>query len=439
MKIRRIGYGALLLLLASSRSYAAHSFPISGNVVDANTGVPIANAAVVVQWHARFSSLVDSSTGCLGALSTKTDQHGKFTLPAWVVLNLFISDITATWQAYKSGYLTSTEPLKDSGQIFRMTPLPAAVRAIPNREYYLRYLERSARSIRDCYKYPMNRGDTVDDVYVPFRQLMGGDAKAIAKSPYEDYLAESIKTIFEPGFKSALPPHIDIQKLSPSSDPHARTWYGESAGLEVRGNSSGIAERPQLMLLCAKAVSSESLRGEACDVNMRRANGDTLLMDKVDNDEIVDYLLSHGADPGIRNAWTGNNAMSLLLKKMHIYYMSDDNDPKREADRSKVWAAATHSLELLCADKRTQIPAEIRAELGDPLHWFITEGAPKNFFLRARELTQSLPLAEKIQHLDDDISRADERVPTPNALTLEGPLHMNCAPNCPARGRWEYY
>ncbi len=55
--------------------------PFRGQVVDAETGVPIADANVMVSWRIRRLSLADTVSSFFDARETVTDAQGRFELP----------------------------------------------------------------------------------------------------------------------------------------------------------------------------------------------------------------------------------------------------------------------------------------------------------------------------------------------------------------------
>ncbi len=57
--------------------------PVSGQVIDAETGQPIAGAIVVARWKGSVSALVDSQSVCFHVETAVSDPEGKYHVPLW--------------------------------------------------------------------------------------------------------------------------------------------------------------------------------------------------------------------------------------------------------------------------------------------------------------------------------------------------------------------
>jgi hypothetical protein len=79
--------------------------PFRGQIVDAETGAPIANAHVMVTWFASRPNLVDSVSDFYDARETVSDAQGRFELPRlWRLWTLWV--MAPTLEYFAPGYLT---------------------------------------------------------------------------------------------------------------------------------------------------------------------------------------------------------------------------------------------------------------------------------------------------------------------------------------------
>jgi hypothetical protein len=116
MRIRTVARLSLLLLLCMSFAAAAGPIPrllhgerMAGEVVDADTGKPIAGAHVAFLW--RSGIIPHGFTGhnsreiCYHAAATVTDANGHFTVPAWKEWsNYDVRSAAPTVLVYVKGY-----------------------------------------------------------------------------------------------------------------------------------------------------------------------------------------------------------------------------------------------------------------------------------------------------------------------------------------------
>jgi len=78
-----IGLSVIVLLLAFGGYLRGQDQwgPFRGQVVDTDTGAPIANAHVMVTWRIRRISLADTVSAFFDARETMTDAQGRFEIP----------------------------------------------------------------------------------------------------------------------------------------------------------------------------------------------------------------------------------------------------------------------------------------------------------------------------------------------------------------------
>jgi len=104
--IQFTGMSLWLSLLLALTACASTGGYISGQVLDAETKVPIADAHVVIIWKGAEFAVVETKTVCVYADGTVTDVNGNFSFSPWVKPDgLFpISDIRNQILVYKQGY-----------------------------------------------------------------------------------------------------------------------------------------------------------------------------------------------------------------------------------------------------------------------------------------------------------------------------------------------
>src|SRR5690242_18207733 len=61
------------------------SKPITGVVIDASTGRPIADAVVTAKWIGGFSTVAHGGTRCAKGMATTTDASGHFSFSEWTM------------------------------------------------------------------------------------------------------------------------------------------------------------------------------------------------------------------------------------------------------------------------------------------------------------------------------------------------------------------
>lgn len=127
-----VAFGVVLFLLAFGGWLRGQDQwgPFRGQVVDEETGAPIANANVVVAWRIyRFGFFVETVSEFFDARETVTDREGRFALPR--VWRLWTLDVTPPGiTVFAPGYvMIAVEVTPPDGAryvdptIFKMRPL----------------------------------------------------------------------------------------------------------------------------------------------------------------------------------------------------------------------------------------------------------------------------------------------------------------------------
>ena len=128
--------GLLLLTLGCGRSTV--EWPgVEGTVVNAETGEPISDAIVIANWYGTGGW---SQTTCFHSESARSDNEGRFTLPAWRNEGRFnkLANQYSSARAYKKGY--GPDPAGWVNERILMVPFTGT------REERLKYLRRLASS-----------------------------------------------------------------------------------------------------------------------------------------------------------------------------------------------------------------------------------------------------------------------------------------------------
>jgi len=301
------------------------------------------------------------------------------------------------FSAYAPGYCT-IQTQNYAGSVEGPVGFFSVPRSDPNAEYRLRYLIGLAHQFMRGGCDGDNHGEHADDERNRFKAAMIGEAQLLAKSEYERFLFEELKAVLTSSESHANKPKIDIYVIWPPYNIGKISWQDDrvlvqGAQSKLLGTAGG-----RVTIFCSNGVN------EQCDINTRRANGNTLLMEYIQSDHVVEGLLNAGADPSIENSATGENALSLLIRGAHfpeIPYGSDWQLP----------SSMLHTLRLLSADSRTRVTPKTRAELKSAEGWKIDKRGVREFLEEAQARVQSLPDSEDVVHAckDDILQLPDGR------------------------------
>lgn len=152
----------------------------SGQVIDEETGKPLAGVYVMAMWHASGFSPVVSKTVCYQFAISQTNDDGKYFLPtfSWNI-NPFLSDRQRYLEYYIAGYEDSPNNKPDE---------------------VVRKLRRSTKNAEQRIKsflHPRYRMCTSEkqrsEQLVPLYQAQLDEASQLAKSPVERDLLESVR------------------------------------------------------------------------------------------------------------------------------------------------------------------------------------------------------------------------------------------------------
>lgn len=386
---------------------------LRGQLVDADTGAPVPHALVAVQWITERMQGSTRYLRCLHGDLAETTADGSFVIPAWTISPPLKDESIKNpqWTAYFPGYLTTTETIESTdARKYPIRRFPDGGRKNP--EYYLRYLLASTQNLRfsgpqlnGCVRIDMTFGKLAPNTSARFQSALLAAGEPLPTSPYEHYLLTSLKAtlgaISSGYYREAPPPNIDVRKIAPSDRVDHVSWDNGRAKVAhfVATGPGALPEPTRFAIFCSQGMDKD------CDINARRADGNTLLMDSVVGDaDYVQQLLKMGANPGIENQWTQQNALSVLLKRMYEFSQSGSPQYPSPGYVPPSWDSARKVLDLLVADPRTRITPSIRKELNDGGNWGLAKpqwkpygwnipvkGPVRDFFQYAYERIKSLP------------------------------------------------
>lgn len=132
-----LGRGAWLLLILAvaggCRSGEAQWGPFRGQVVDAETGMPIAGAYVMVTWERDSPNLAHWTQSFYDAQETMTDANGRFEIPhRRRLLTALVSEPRIS--AFASARLPETEEVTPIGERPYVEPTILKMRYLETRE-----------------------------------------------------------------------------------------------------------------------------------------------------------------------------------------------------------------------------------------------------------------------------------------------------------------
>jgi hypothetical protein len=113
---RKIFYRAVLMLTAAVLLFPGcgifYKPAFRGRVTDAETGKPVAGAAVVAQYNkgAVIGGPAGPSSYTQGARETLTDENGEFRIPPYFALTPFCTEENTIFFIFKPGYGEQTTP-----------------------------------------------------------------------------------------------------------------------------------------------------------------------------------------------------------------------------------------------------------------------------------------------------------------------------------------
>lgn len=108
---------------------------VSGVVAQAGSGVPLAEAVVILRWDGGWSSIAHGGTRCVRSFAVKTDTAGRFEIPAWRKTFPDLQDLGFTAAAYAPGWVIATNPWPSKGAVpFRLLGISVGGIEIPPAE-----------------------------------------------------------------------------------------------------------------------------------------------------------------------------------------------------------------------------------------------------------------------------------------------------------------
>ena len=107
--------------------------PFRGQVVDAETGAPIANANVMVSWSIRRFGLVETLSAFFDARETVTDAQGRFALPRlWRLWSLDVMEPGIGY--FAPGYIATAREVTPPDGVPFVDPTVIKMRSLKTQE-----------------------------------------------------------------------------------------------------------------------------------------------------------------------------------------------------------------------------------------------------------------------------------------------------------------
>lgn len=151
--------------------------PFTGQVTDAKTGEPIADAIVVAMWRGDVGLIADSTRICYHAETAVSDENGKFIIQGWLGGSFGVLNRHVVTRAYKKGYeeAQGREVYKDGKHKdeIKMTRFTGA-----NNEWF-QYLDKYVR-LASCHEGGTSRKNLAN-----FYETIYRDVRKTAKSKEE--------------------------------------------------------------------------------------------------------------------------------------------------------------------------------------------------------------------------------------------------------------
>lgn len=367
---------------------------IQTGLVDAETGQRVKSSFFFgTQSGSTPTRWDNSSYVCIRDVRGHSDASGIVSLHAGHASahSLGRVDLNQTFwgfSAYAPGYCT-IQTQSYAGSVEGPAGFFQVPKSESNAEYRLRYLIGLAHQFMRGGCDGDNHGENANDEQNLFKAAIIGEAQSLEKSEYERYLVEELKAVLTSSESHANKPKIDAAVIWPPYDIGTISW--EDGRVHVQGLQRRFLGTPggRVTIFCSSGVN------EQCDVNTRRANGNTLLMENIQSDYMVEGLLKAGADPSIENRSTGENALSLLIQYAHL-------PANPNFSGGSPLPSMLHTLRLLSADPRTRVTPKARAELKSDEGWKTDDQSVREFLEEARAIVQSLPDSEEIVHACKD-------------------------------------
>ena len=107
--------------------------PFRGQMVDAESGAPIANANVMVTWRISRFNLVDSTSDFWDARETVTDAQGRFELPRlWRLWTLNVMEPGIGY--FAPGYIAMAEEVTPAAGVLYVDPTVVKMQPLKSQE-----------------------------------------------------------------------------------------------------------------------------------------------------------------------------------------------------------------------------------------------------------------------------------------------------------------
>ncbi len=193
VKYAMTGLALVVVALVSIFMVASCTYfggPVSGRVLDSETGNPIAGAVVVARWDGSVNAIVDSRNVCFHVETAISDAAGKYHMPLWwqrPESGLLIGYIGPRVDAYRLGYEGTYLHTKEAAE----HPQDVYMKKYASSdEERFEFIGRRIFSGMSC----LGAGPSTRNLF-PLYVAAIREAKALAKSPREVEEVEGMRKI----------------------------------------------------------------------------------------------------------------------------------------------------------------------------------------------------------------------------------------------------
>ena len=103
---------SFLFLCMSACTPIMFGMPITGRVIDGETGKGVPDVWVAARWHGYLMFGADTRSTCVHVEAAKTNASGRYVIPGWMGMSDFwnLYDVSSSVSIYKPGYVRVMPP-----------------------------------------------------------------------------------------------------------------------------------------------------------------------------------------------------------------------------------------------------------------------------------------------------------------------------------------
>jgi len=214
----------LLSVLGKGESLAAAGTPLDGQVLDYDTGQPIAGAIVVRKWSASRWRGESISAVCTHVETAASLDDGRFHFSAWADGTLSLAQEASDPVAYKAGYESAHPPLNfvrrgDGTWVVFRSGAPSETLGVFADEASA----RAATHPNNAYLKPSVGGESARLIYLQNRVFSGMDCREAGQS------LRNLYPLFKSAYDEARTLAVtqeDRRLISSMANTAARAWLG---------------------------------------------------------------------------------------------------------------------------------------------------------------------------------------------------------------------